>query len=88
MKPRDGPAADDAETTMARLNLQPALIGRKPTHRLYRVLGDGKAAIWTPIGAAWPNKDGLGFSLQCDAVPLQGCLVLRAIIEREDADAA
>lgn len=45
MKPRDGPPADDGETTMARLNLQPTLIGRKPTYRLYPVLGDGKAAI-------------------------------------------
>ena len=69
---------------MARLNLQPTQSGRKPTHRLYRVLGDGKAASWTPIGAAWPNKDGLGFSLQCDAVPLQGRLVLRAITERTE----
>ena len=87
MKPRDGPAADDGDTTMARLNLQPTLIGRKPTHRLYRVLGDGKAAIWTPIGAAWPNKDGLGFSLQCVAISLQGRLVLRAITERSEAGA-
>ncbi len=71
---------------MARLNLQPTLIGRKPTHRLYRVLGDGKVAIWTPIGAAWPNKDGLGFSLQCDAVPLHGRLVLRAITGRPDSE--
>ena len=71
---------------MARLNLQPTLTGRKPTHRLYRVLGDGRTAIWTPIGAAWPNKDGLGFSLQCDAIPLQGRLVLRAITERPEAD--
>lgn len=52
---------------MPRLNTQAPLPGREPTHRLYRVLGDGKAASWTPIGAAWPNKDGLGFSLQCDA---------------------
>lgn len=73
---------------MAKLNLQPAQPGRKPTHRLYRVLGDGRKATWTPIGAAWPNKDGLGFSLQCDAVPLQGRLVLRAITEREAADEA
>jgi hypothetical protein len=72
---------------MARLNLQPVPAGRKPTHRLYRVIGDGKTAIWTPIGAAWPNKDGLGFNLQCDAVPLQGRLVLRAIVERPDAEA-
>jgi transposase InsO family protein len=26
------------------------------------VNGEGSAAIWTPIGAAWPNKDGKGFS--------------------------
>lgn len=56
--------------------------GRKPTHRLYRVIGEGDAASWTPIGAAWPNKDGLGFSLTCDAVPLQGRLMLRVITER------
>jgi hypothetical protein len=35
---------------MARLNPQPARTGRKPTHRLYRAVGDGKAAIWTPSG--------------------------------------
>jgi hypothetical protein len=73
---------------MARLNLQPTHAGRKPTHRLYRVLGDGKTAIWTPIGAACPKKDGQGFSLQCDAIPLQGRLVVRAITERDDAEAA
>jgi len=71
---------------MPGLSTQAPLPGRKPTHRLYRVLGDGKAASWTPIGAAWPNKDGLGFSLQCDAVPLQGRLVLRAITERTELD--
>ncbi|MDR3472609.1 MAG: hypothetical protein P4M09_13120 [Devosia sp.] len=61
---------------------QPSLLRRKPTHRLYRVLGDGANAIWTPIGAAWPNKDGLGFSINCEAVPLQGRIVMRAIQER------
>lgn len=59
--------------------------GRKPTHRLYRVLGDGEGAIWTPIGAAWPNKDGKGFNLACDAVPLQGRIVLREISAKEQA---
>lgn len=57
---------------------------RRPTHRLYRVQGDGPAAIWTPIGAAWPNKDGLGFSITCEAVPLQGRIVMRAITERAE----
>ena len=61
---------------------QLSLLTRRPTHRLYRVLGNGEGAIWTPIGAAWPNKDGLGFSIICDAVPLQGRIVMRAIQER------
>jgi hypothetical protein len=63
---------------------QPSLLSRKPTHRLYRVVGDGDAAIWTPIGAAWPNKDGQGFNITCDAVPLQGRMVLRAVQERSE----
>ena len=42
---------------MPRKPQEPSLsIGRKPTHRLYRVLGDGQDTSWTPIGAAWPNK--------------------------------
>lgn len=67
---------------------QPLLPGRKPTHRLYRVQGNGRDAIWTPIGAAWPNKDSLGFSIQCEAMPLTGRIVMRAIVERgEPAEA-
>jgi hypothetical protein len=63
---------------------QELLPRRRPTHRLYRVQGDGDGAIWTPIGAAWPNKDGKGFNLSCDAVPLTGRLVLRAITARDE----
>ena len=64
---------------------QTLLTGRKPTHRLYRVQGNGRDGIWTPIGAAWPNKDGMGFSLTCDALPLTGRIVMRQIVEREEA---
>jgi hypothetical protein len=63
---------------------QQPLLRRKPTHRLYRVQGEGSSAIWTPIGAAWPNQDGAGFNLSCDAVPLTGRIVMRAIVEREE----
>jgi len=67
---------------------QPSLpMGRKPSHRLFRVIGDGRSAIWTPIGAAWPNKDGQGFNVSCDLVPLQGRIVMRTITERETAEA-
>lgn len=61
---------------------QQPLIARRPTHRLYRVQGEGSSAVWTIIGAAWPNKDGKGFSISCDAVPLSGRIVMRAISER------
>lgn len=43
-----------------------------PAFMLYRVDGNGSEARWTRIGAAWPNKDGKGFNILCDAVPLQG----------------
>lgn len=60
-------------------------LGRKPTHRLFRVVGDGQNSIWTVIGAAWPNKDGQGFSINCEALPLSGRIVMRAITERSVA---
>jgi len=58
--------------------------GAKPTHRLFRVVGKGEAAIWTPIGAAWANKDGQGFSIALEAIPLQGRVLMRLITERSD----
>ncbi|WP_137865077.1 MULTISPECIES: hypothetical protein [unclassified Sphingomonas] len=69
---------------------QRKLPGIKPTHRIYLVTGEGKSAFWTPIGAAWPNRDGEGFSLQYDALPLGGRTVMRRITERpaKEAEAA
>jgi len=58
----------------------------KPTHRLYQVTGDGDQAFWREIGAAWPNKDGHGFSLAYGAFPLSGRVVMREITERPQAD--
>jgi hypothetical protein len=49
-----------------------------PAFVLYRVEGEGRNAVWTKIGAAWPNRDGKGFSLKCEAVPLAGRMLLRA----------
>jgi hypothetical protein len=54
----------------------------KPTHRLYQVTGDGDKAFWREIGAAWPHKDGHGFSLLPTAIPLTGRFVIREITER------
>ena len=66
---------------------QPLPMGRKPSHRLYRVIGEGKSAVWTPIGAAWPNKDAMGFNVSCDAIPLQGRIVMRVISAGDGAQA-
>lgn len=40
---------------------------------------DREKAPWTRIGAAWDHKDGEGFTLQLDLVPLSsGRIILRA----------
>ena len=59
--------------------------GKKPTHRLYIVTGEGEKAIWRPIGAGWSHSDGKGMNLNVDALPLQGRLVMREI-KAKDAD--
>jgi hypothetical protein len=43
-----------------------------------------KRGIWTRVGAAWQNKDGKGFSVVLDVVPLDGRLILREPLEREN----
>lgn len=53
----------------------------KPSHRLYVVTGTGKSARWREIGAAWPNKDGKGFSVTCDVLPIR--FVMREATERK-----
>ena len=59
----------------------------KPTHRLYHVTGTGKQSSWTEIGAAWPNKDGNGFSISARAIPLEGRIVMRKAKDRPVANA-
>ncbi|KTE18766.1 hypothetical protein ATE67_16850 [Sphingopyxis sp. H050] len=58
-----------------------------PAFMLYRVDGNGPEARWTRIGAAWANKDRKGFNLLCDAVPLQGRIVMRAYTPKPKAQA-
>jgi hypothetical protein len=51
---------------------------KAPTHIAYHVrdTGDGKG-FWTRIGSAWTHKDGKGFNIQIDVVPLDGRITLR-----------
>ena len=49
-------------------------------------LGPGRGRRLDPDRAAWPNKDGQGFNISCEAGPLQGRLVLRPIMARDEAE--
>lgn len=56
----------------------------RPTHRVYAVIikkeGAAKGA-WLEIGAAWPHRDGKGYSMKLDAIPRSpdAHLVIRTI---------
>jgi hypothetical protein len=49
----------------------------KPEFALFAVQGDGENARWSRIGAAWPHKDGGGYSIKLESVPLNGRIVMR-----------
>lgn len=44
----------------------------RPTHRVYAVTRKAGAekGFWTQIGAAWAHKDGKGFAVKLDLLPL------------------
>lgn len=60
---------------------------KKPSHRLYVITGENDSAVWKDIGAAWANKDGNGYSIMLDALPIKGRIVLRKITAKPSADA-
>ena len=63
---------------------QPAL--NKPFLLGYSVrpTGDGSKSYWSKIAVAWAHKDGQGFNVQMDAMPIDGKLVLRTVPEDHD----
>lgn len=55
-------------------------IPNQPSHYVYAVQKGSKGGkgFWTRIGAAWANRDGEGFNLKLDYLPLNGAeLVVR-----------
>ena len=57
----------------------------RPAYRLYSVTGDGDNARWTDIGVAWKTRDGKGFTLNLNALPLNGRVVMREAASKEAA---
>ena len=62
----------------------PAASGKAPPYIAYQVRNGKYKAFFTRIGAAWPNKDGKGFNIQLEAVPLDGRVTLRLASEKKD----
>ncbi len=55
---------------------------KAPTHIVYQVRGEeGQKGFWTRMGAAWAHKDGKGFNIQLEGIPLDGRLTMRAASE-------
>jgi hypothetical protein len=53
-----------------------------PTHRAYSVIRrEGQDDYWLNIGLVFPHKDGDGFNLILQALPLDGKIVCREIAE-------
>lgn len=57
----------------------------KPTHRVYAVKGKGDKSRWTEIGALWPHKDGKGFNLKLNMLPIDGSdITIRSVEPKQD----
>jgi hypothetical protein len=44
----------------------------------------GKPAIWTRIGRAYPHESGAGLTVQLDAMPFDGRIILLELDEADD----
>jgi hypothetical protein len=65
---------------------------KQPTHRAYSVIRrEGQDDFWLNLGLVFPHKDGSGFNIMLQALPLDGKIVCREVVaedEAADADTA
>jgi hypothetical protein len=58
---------------------------KTPSHIAYQVRDrEGGKGFFTRIGAAWQHKDGKGFNVQLECVPLDGRISLRVASEKKE----
>ncbi|MCD8571202.1 MAG: hypothetical protein LRY76_06735 [Alphaproteobacteria bacterium] len=56
---------------------------KRPSHIAYQVReGEENKSYFNRIGSVWPHKDGEGFNIQLDAVPVDGRITIRSVQER------
>jgi hypothetical protein len=59
---------------------------QQPTYRAYSVIKrEGQDDYWLNLGLAFPHKDGKGFNIMLQAIPLDGKVVCREITDDEAA---
>ena len=56
---------------------------KAPSHIAYHVRDGKDKGFWTRIGVAWQHKDGKGFNIQLDVVPLDGRIQVRVSNEQK-----
>lgn len=44
----------------------------------------GEKSYWSKIAIAWAHKDGNGYNVQMDALPVDGKLVLRTVTDDQN----
>jgi hypothetical protein len=62
---------------------------KQPTHRAYSVIKrEGQDDFWLNLGLVFPHKDGSGFNIMLQAIPLDGKVVCREITADDTVDEA
>lgn len=56
--------------------------GKRPDMIAYNVQGQDGQSYWNKVGAAWKHKDGAGYDIALDSMPVGGRVTLRKL--RED----
>lgn len=58
-----------------------------PDFIAWHVTERGEKSYWNKVGAAWAHRDGKGFSLQLETCPINGRIVLRIDLPKEESAA-
>ena len=57
---------------------------KKPSYIAYSIRErEGKESRWTEIGVAFPHKDGKGFDILTEVLPLNGRITIRVPSEKK-----
>jgi hypothetical protein len=72
---------------MARPQKAQAPTPKTPDFIAFHVQTKGDKTFWNKVGASWQHKDGKGFSLLLETLPIDGRIVLRQPLEPSETGA-